>query len=399
LKLLAETRQTGTLWFDALFPNRSVADDFDVMHRRIDRFQSSVRIGETRVSETYTAFRHGQDEETIDVIDWFKEHPVPIDAFLADRFTPESQTNRLLAVIRCGWDERIAVQDLFGESYTLPSMQDIREACTGLGLHASALFLQDFDRDFLLPFDGGYGLVVLYVTRWQDDLFEEAGFRALAGDSLGEQRAVVSAEQLDQPRSYDALFSAELPELQDPAPRDWQAWKAERDWDPGALDWNAGTRRGDGMIIPVAALDNLEISVKLARTLLVDDPDTPWLSAEGMVNAATVLHRHAPLESVYAVFLALDRAREAPRQVGYICQLFRQQTVGAFSEIFIRDLEDAETLSFQDACRHLCAALLEAGWLEGAENQANARTAVQHAIKDDPARLEIALASLAAAVA
>ena len=80
-----------------------------------------------------------------------------------------------------------------------------------------------------------------------------------------------------------------------------------------------------------------------------------------MVNAATVLHRHVPLESVYAVFPALDRAREAPCQVGYICQLFWQQTIRKFSEIFIRNLEDATTHSFGDVCRHLCTALLKAG--------------------------------------
>jgi hypothetical protein len=124
-------------------------------------------------------------------------------------------------------------------------------------------------------------------------------------------------------------------------------------------------------------LDHCETGSITGRYRIID---SPWLSAEGMVNAATWLHRHVPLESVYAVFPALDRAREAPCQVGYICQLFWQQTVGKFSEIFIRNLEDATTLSFEDVCRHLC-------------------TAVQHAIKGYPTRLEIALADLGAAVA
>ncbi len=394
LKLLAETRKSATLWFDALFPNRSVAQDFDILHRRIDRFASTVKIGETKVSERYLAFRPAPGAETIDIIDWFKEHPVPIRDFLAERFAEGSQTQRLFAVLRCGWEEQIAVQDLFGESYTMPAKSDIRAACAALGLHASALFLHDFDRDFLLPFEGTYGLALLYVTREAEDLFTEFGFRDIADDAMGGQRAVVTTDQIGQPKSYDALFSAELPELAEPGKRDWRAWKAERDWDPGAIDWRSGPLRGDAMMIPLGSHGSSDQTVKLALSLLADTPDDPWLSAEGMIHAAAALRATSPLERFYAVFVALDRAREVPRMVGYICELLRYRAGGGFSEIVIRDLEDGAPLSFGDAADQLTSTMQEMGWLVGDADRQNARLAIQHALKNDPDRRDTAIAAL-----
>jgi hypothetical protein len=398
LKLLAETRTAKPLWFDALFPSRVIAQDFDVLHRRIDRFESSVRLGETRISKAYMAFRPEPHSETIDVIDWFKEPPVPIRDFLAERFADGSQTQRLFAVIRCGWDERIDVQDLFSESHTLPSMPDIRAACADLGLFGSVLFMHDFDRDFLLPFEGTYGLALLYVTRQAEDLFTEAGFRDVADDAIGEQRAVVTTDQFEQPRSYDALFSAELPELDEPTKRDWARWKAERDWDPGAFDWKVGSFRGDAMLIPVAVHAKSEQTTNLALSLLGSDADDPLLSTEGMLHAATAIRASSPVECFYAVFVALDRAREAPRLVGYILEALRYRAGGGFSEIAIRDLEDGAAMSFAEASRLLCVTLLDMGWLDDRLSQQHAREAIQHALKDNAARLEAALASLSAVV-
>ena len=398
LKLLAETRKSEPLWFDALFPNQSVAQDFDILHRVIDRFESNVRIGETRVSEKYMAFRSEPSAETIDVIDWFKEHPVPIRVFLEERFAEGSQTQRLFAVIRCGWDERIDVQDLFGESYTLPSMHELRAACADLGLHGSVLFLHDFDRDFLLPFEGTYGLALLYVTRQADDVFKDAGFHDVADDAIGRQRAVVTTNQLEQPKSYDALFSAELPELAEPGKRDWRRWKAERDWDPGVFDWKVGAFRGDAMLIPVASHSKSEQTTNLALSLLGSTPNDPLLSIEGMLHAAVALRESSPLESFYATFVALDRAREAPRLIGYICEALRYRAGGDFSEIAIRDLEDGPVPSFAEASHLLCVTLLEMGWLDDTLSQRRAREAIQHALKSDPARVEAALASLAATI-
>ncbi len=394
LKLLAETRKSATLWFDTLFPDRSVAQDFDILHRRIDRFENTVKIGETKVSDKYLAFRPAPGAETIDIIDWFKEHPVPIRDFLAERFAEGSQTQRLFAVIRCGWEEPIAVQDLFGESYIMPALPDVQANCAALGLHASVLFLHDFDRDFLLPFEGTYGLALLYVTREADDLFTEAGFRNIADDAMGGQRAVVTTDQIDQPRSYDALFSAELPELTEPGKRDWRKWKQEREWDPGAIDWRSGPLRGDAMIIPLASHGGSDQTVKLALSLLSDSPDDPWLGAEGMIHTAAALRATSPLESFYACFVALDRAREAPRRVGYICELLRYRAGGDFSEIAIRELEEGPPLSFTDAMARLLSAMREIGWLAEETDRQNARLALQHALKDDSERRDAGMAAL-----
>lgn len=396
LKLLAESRESPALWFDALFRTRGVAQDFDALHRRIDRFESSVKIGETRTSTDYVAFRPTPDAQTIDIIDWFKERPESVREFLSERFAEGSQTQRLFAVMRCGWDETIDVQDMFGESYTLPAMSDIRADCAALGLRASVLFLHDFDRDFLLPFEGTYGLALLYVTPDAEDLFTEAGFRDIADDAMGQQRAVVTTDQIDQPKSYDALFSAELPELAEPGQRDWRRWKAERDWDPSDTDWRVGPHRGDAMIIPVAAHSRSEQTKQLALSLLGDAPGEPLLSTEGMIQASAALRPLAPLESFYAAFKALDQAREDPRTVGYIGELLGFCAGGGFSEEAIRDLEDRPSVSFDDACANLCAALRNTGWLDEGEDQENARLAIQYAFKDDPTRRDIALARLAA---
>ena len=399
LKLLAETRELPPLWFDAQFQTRTVAQDFDILHRRIDRFESSVKIGETRTSADYVAFRPAPGTQTIDIIDWFKEKPEPVRDFLGQRFAEGSQTQRLLAVMRCGWDAAIDVQDMFGESYTLPAMSDIQADCAALGLRASVLFLHDFDRDFLLPFEGAYGLALVYVTPDGDDLFTEAGFRDIADDAMGQQRAVVTTDQIEQPKSYDALFSAELPELAEPGQRDWHRWKAERDWDPSGIDWQAGPHRGDAMIIPVAAHSSSEQTKQLALSLLGETTGEPLLSIEGMIQASAALRPLAPLESFYAAFLALDQAREAPRMVGYACELLRFCAGGSFSEEEIRALEDRPSVSFDDACAKLSATLRDVGWLEDAGNQENARLAIQYALKDDPSRRDIALASFDASLA
>ena len=113
-----------------------------------------------------------------------------------------------------------------------------------------------------------------------------------------------------------------------------------------------------------------------------------------MIHTSILLREQAPAESFYAAFTALDRAAEDSRRVGYVCQLLQHLTVKEFSDVAIRDLEEGMPLSLAQACRRLCDALAEAGWLDCAKDREPARMALRLALKETPDRQTEAITGL-----
>ena len=66
-----------------------------------------------------------------------------------------------------------------GNNYTMASIRDLTQWCDTKHLRGSYLFLGDFDRDYLLPFKGRYGVFFLYVHQKPEDVFLGFGFQPL----------------------------------------------------------------------------------------------------------------------------------------------------------------------------------------------------------------------------
>ncbi len=397
LKLFAETREINPVYFDPIFPYQRLRDEFEVLHTKMDRLGSNVKNGVAKTLSTYEPSSDDHKMEILEFLDYFKDNSTPITPILSNIFKTGDPNKRLLAVVRCTWDEPVHVTNIFGVSFTLPSVNDLRRVCQDRRLFGSLLYLEGFDRDFLLPFEGSCGVALVYLTRDREDLFVEAGFNSLQDKSDEATRAVISYQNLARTKSYDDLFSSQLPELAADKQTDWHTWKKHRDWNPAVLDWKTGYYRGDAMIM-ATAFSGSPMATKLAPSLINDNFEDPLLSTEGFVYSAAVLNENSPLESLYAIFTALQRSLGNPRQIAYLAELLKHRTGGTFSTQSIVNFETNNGLTTRGAIAYLCQTLKAIGWLRSAESENLAKTAIYEVFKNSPAHLAEALVGLKTAV-
>ena len=107
----------------------------------------------------------------------------------------------------------IRVVDVYNNSYKIPSLSSIARKCEEQNMWASLLLLNDFDREYFLPFEGTYGVVILHIVPKSENLFLGEKFQQLTLDGASGAKDFVILNRDQNYKNYDSLFSFELPSL------------------------------------------------------------------------------------------------------------------------------------------------------------------------------------------
>ena len=183
-------------------------------------------------------------------VDWLKNLPgaplVFINAFktasiLAQRLvtwlgTPDNRSSaNFLIALRCSADKAKPVTNVLREEFDLPYYGEILENLVKAGWQLAYRFIPNLDRDYLLPFEGGYGVLILLVS---SNTAVVAGVSSLqrfdANHAISKEIAIFDQNQAT---NYDLSLASDLPAMGEPVQPDWNLWCKSFDWNPGEVDW------------------------------------------------------------------------------------------------------------------------------------------------------------------
>jgi len=200
----------------------------------------------------------------------------------------------LFVVIRASRQQGLMVQDVEGRTWDLPSVFDIATACEARGLTASYLYLMDFDRDSLLPFDGDYGVALIHMVSEHVEPLLEEGFQRLRplGNASGSELAV--SKPINLVRNYNDNFVTAVPLIDGYQEPDWHKWKSEGDWDPGRHDFLETVYPGDVVVWNATYSRRSDLSSREAVDYFRSMPkNSANLSIDGLLQCAYVARGNA----------------------------------------------------------------------------------------------------------
>ncbi len=264
-------------------------------------------------------------DTTLAVVDLFKTDSSSLFRILDRQFSADAESAPLLIVARVALESGIEVTDVTGLSYVLPSLAQIADWCEGREVTASYLLLEDFDRDFLLPFEGRYSVCLLYVTVGKDPEFRGFGFRAIGDSRHGGTQLPAVVETVTRQRNYDLSFNAKLPHFEAEPEPDWRAWAEERAWDPAPLNWSGGPSPGDPFVFAVRSEktpDVMECFAQLARV----DVDAPQLGSFGLLQTAVCATDLPIVDRVSMMLRAVERENGDPMLVEFLARNLHDAT-------------------------------------------------------------------------
>jgi hypothetical protein len=320
------------------------------------------------------------DKGSLVIADLFKLDASRLFWILEQQFGVEGPCSPMLLVVRISLERDTQVTDVTGARYVMPCLDRIATWSREHSLFASYLLLEDFDRDFLLPFEGRYGVCLLYVSHAMEDAFTGFGFENIHETAVVGAGLPAVMESVSRQRNYDATFNAKLPYFEDEPEPDWRAWSTDREWDPSQVDWTTGPCPGDPFVFAVRSEKSQEV-MDCFTQLSGADLEVPQLGVLGLLQIAIC---GTGLPTVDRVSLVLRAAQRA-----------NGDEIGV--EFCVRNLYDAMRVRRSGSAKGGLAALIEVfravGWTTPSENIAIIRNAVSMLgnRSDFSAALEVAL--------
>lgn len=323
LKLVSQLKFSKPISYCAQFTDDADEVAFNLLHRVTDKLPSRVSIIENaelqRVSDT--------DTTHITICDHFRKPSESLRGVLEEFAASEGRAKNAFVIARVMATTSTTIIDIYKNSADLPTIRDITAWCSSLGLRASHIFLDDFDRDFLLPFDGEYGLIVLHLVRDGCAPCTRAGFRELGQDHAAGSRELIVVDQSRASTSYDSLFTSELPELQEITEPDWRRWGGQDDIDLSAVDWSAGTKSADPVIMALfLPPPTLQATAELVQKIAAADKKMRWLSINALVHTFVMLRQHFPAVALSILLRAIKDCRQDLNAIEYCRRVVRFYT-------------------------------------------------------------------------
>jgi hypothetical protein len=323
LKLVSQLKSSKPISYCSRFKDDADEVAFNLLHKVTDKLPSRVSIIEgadaERMSETETTH--------ITICDHFKKPGESLRGVLEEFAGSKGRANNAFVIARVMATISTPIVDIYQNSADLPSIPNITEWCASLGVRASYIFLDDFDRDFLLPFDGEYGLIVLHLVRGDAVPCARAGFRELGQDHATGNRGLVVVDQSRASTSYDSLFTYELPELQDIPEPDWRTWGGQDDIDLSAVDWSAGANSADPVIMALfLPPPTPQATAQLVQKIAAADKNMRWLSVNALVHAFVMLREHFPAVALSILLRAIQDCRQDLNAIEYCRRVVRFYT-------------------------------------------------------------------------
>ncbi len=257
------------------------------------------------------------DTSALVVVDLLKQDPSRLFWALDRQFDASTARAPMLAVARVALESETRVTDVMGLSYDLPTIAGIADWCERHPVVASYLMLEHFDRDFLLPFDGRYGVCLLYVACEGCPEFLEFGFRDIHDGRRGGTQLPAVVETVSRQRNYDQTFNAKLPYFETAAEPDWTLWAKERAWEPEACDWSAGPCPGDPFVFAVRSEKTADVMACFEQ-LAEADLQSQQIGPFGVLQMAVCATTLAVVDKVSLILRAVDRADRDPVIVEFL---------------------------------------------------------------------------------
>lgn len=145
---------------------------------------------------------------------------------------PRQKAAQFILACRVGRGLSHRVTDVAGSRYELPEVYGLLNRLASAGWGLSWRFVENFDRDYILPFEGEMGLAIICGTRGDPEPIDPS-FDVYRGPS-GTALIPFSAHSI---RNYDSGFDWPLPRFSTEDRTDWHAWSAERSWRADQVDW------------------------------------------------------------------------------------------------------------------------------------------------------------------
>jgi hypothetical protein len=150
----------------------------------------------------------------------------------------ESRASFLIA-LRCA-SRATEACNVLKEEFVLPAYGSILESLSRKGWLLAYRLVPNLDRDFLLPFDGEYGVMVLFATRNPSAM---GGASKLQRFDINQAaRSDIAIFDRKQTENYDLSLASDLPTLGEPEHPDWNLWCNGFNWNPAEVDlakWNS----------------------------------------------------------------------------------------------------------------------------------------------------------------
>lgn len=215
---------------------KALHGDFDIRRSAFNSIDAVLEPGENSLE----ALISEAAKADVVVLDTFREGGAGLAEKLETVVGSRSSTADVLLLAKGTWGHGDPVQDVFEHEFDLLSMNWISDFAARHSLHVHYVELAGYDRRSLLPFDGDYSVFVLYFSRAARPMLERAGFRRMTtDDEPSAARALQPVGDLLFGSNYYAEISGEIQPVDKYVEPDWRAWKRERDWDPGAVEWQA----------------------------------------------------------------------------------------------------------------------------------------------------------------
>lgn len=319
LKLLEFGKPIKPISVHAYCRHGEFSRGFDVLHRQVEGLPTAVTVESVSHGQGKDVLPITRDGRPLVVVDLFKRSPHVLSEVLRAQFSRREQDEApLLVIARVSREGGTPVDTVLGGSGALPAFEDIATWCRANGIHGSYLLLDDFDRDFFLPFQARYAVLILYATRDPEDRISDIGFRQIDQPETAPSTGLVVFERRPGDTSYEQSFGAELPDVGIEAEPDWTAWARERDWDPTVEVWTDGTHRFDGDLFTYHRVMGKKDVESRARTILSKDRDGSHVGPFGSVMIAKLLAKVDPKVAVFAIFRALDMVDCEPGQTAFL---------------------------------------------------------------------------------
>jgi hypothetical protein len=294
--------------------------DFDIRGSAFNSIGAVLEPGENSLEALISL----ADKADVVVLDTFRDGGAGLAEKLEAIVGSKSSAADVLLLAKGAWGNGTPIQDVFEHKFDLLSMIWVSAFADRHALHVHYVELAGYDRQSLLPFDGDYSVFVLYFSRAARPTLERAGFRRLTADEKpSAARALQPVGDLVFGSNYYAEITGEIQPVDKYVEPDWRAWKRERDWDPGSVEWQAPRFTQEMDLLSTAMCWRRQPPTSEFRAALVKFGLRRLASPRLVMLNAVEKWDETPLEAIFFMLLAFEIADYEIKALNFLLQCLR----------------------------------------------------------------------------
>lgn len=226
--------------FHAAFRTKGVEDTFNFLHKEIEDNVFLKTLGNIAYDSDQIGLISKQLENGAIVVLSTLKHNAQIipEVFKVLSDNEDTRNGSILLIFRATRGAPTTVFDIQTNKYELPSLFPTLKTLSDHGWHLSYFYAHNFDKDYLLPFDGDQGICILHAAGTAEKLINGFSFSCYSGQSDNLQQDTIIPYDERILNSHEAFFSWDLPAFELQSEPDWRQWADEWRWDPSQIAWD-----------------------------------------------------------------------------------------------------------------------------------------------------------------